>query len=111
MGQHVEVQKVCLCKQDRLPGLTCCAVNSVNGESDATCAGSCIFVAGQGSCALTAPSAEEHASCCMCSLSNREGEQGFGDASGFASASDPVADIVCAVVSLERSARCNMACT
>jgi len=86
-------------------------VKSVNGESDASCAGSCIFLAGQGSCALTAPLAEEQASCCMCSLSSREGERKGEDASCFASSGDSAADVVSAVVRLERSACCNMACT
>lgn len=111
MGWNGSVQKACLCKQDRLPVLTCCSVESVNGESGAACVGSCIFLAGQGSCALTAPSAEEQASCCICSLSSREGEGVSEDASGFASSGDSAADVVSAVVRLERSACCNMACT
>ncbi len=103
--------RMVMCRQDRLPVLICCAVKSVNGAFDASCAGSCTFLAGQGSCALTAPLAEEQASCCLWSLSSREGERVFEDASGFASSGDSAADVVSATVRLERSACCNMACT
>ena len=85
-------------QHDRLPVLTCCSGKSVNGEFDATYA-------------MTAPLTEEQASCCLCSLSSREGERVSEDASGFASSSDSAADVVSAVVRLERSACCNMACT
>jgi len=96
------VQRARMCKQDRLPVLTCCSVKSVHGEFAATCAGSC---------ALTAPLLEEQASCCMCSLSSCEGEQVSRDASGLASTGESAADVVSAVVKLERSACCTMACT
>lgn len=111
MGRNSYVQNAHLCKQDRLPVLTCCAAEPVDRESDTTCAGSCTFLAAQGSCILTAPVAEEQASCCMCSLSSCKGEEVSEDASGFASTSDSAADVVSAVVRLKRSACCNMACT